>query len=339
MPRWLAGPVALLYFLVQLSIGSADAADKRVTIGFLATYTPWIVGIASGAYERATGYEIEWREYATGFEALSALAKGEVQIAYAGVTPIAGAVSNGLPLEVFWMVGDINQSEALVVRAGAGIVKPRDLRNKRIATPFGSTSHFHLLFALEQFGIPRGETTIVSLTPSEIPAAWQEGRIDGAYIWEPVQSDLLRDGKVLIHSGDLSAWGRPTFDALVADPNWSSANPDFMVAFIKTIAVYDDSYRKDRDRWTRASANVQDLVAIVGGTHARAVRTLGLYSYPSIQRQASTRWLSGGSKGGVAQALAGNAQFLFDQGVTKKLAGDYSFYVNSEWVRRARTSN
>lgn len=329
----------LLGVLVIAFSSSALAADKRVSIGYIATYTPWMAGVASGLYEDATGYDIQWREYGSGIEAVAALSRGEIQLSYLGITPAAGAVSAGMALEIFWVVADIDQSEALVVRRGSGIVKPQDLRRKRLAAPIGSTAHFHLLFALDQFGIPKDAVEIVNMSPAEIGEAWRDGSIDGAYIWEPTQGRLLRNGEVLIHSGDLGAWGRSTFDAFVAQPKWSARNPRFMVAFVKAIAGLDDSYKKNRRQWSRASANLQDLVSVVGGTHGQAERSLRLYRYPSLRQQASRKWLGDGSAGGVARALASNAAFLYDQGVIKQLSNDYGIFVNPEWVLRARVSD
>ena len=245
-----------MWVLVLVIPGQAVAADKRVSIGYIATYTPWMAGIASGIYESTTGYDIQWREYGSGIEALAALSRGEIQLSQIGITPVAGAVSSGMDLELFWVVADIDRSEALVVRRDSRIVKPQDLRNKRLAAPVGSTAHFHLLFALEQFGIPKDAVEIVNMSPAEIGEAWKEGRIDGAYIWEPTQSDLLRTGKVLIHSGDLGTWGRSTFDAFVARPEWSARNPRFMVAFVIAIADLDESFKKNRRLWGRASAHL-----------------------------------------------------------------------------------
>lgn len=165
----------LLGVLVIAFSSSALAADKRVSIGYIATYTPWMAGVASGLYDDATGYDIQWREYGSGIEAIAALSRGEIQLSHIGITPVAGAVSAGMALELFWVVADIDRSEALVVRRGSGIVKPQDLRRKRLAAPIGSTAHFHLLFALDQFGIPKDAVEIVNMSPAEIGEAWRDG--------------------------------------------------------------------------------------------------------------------------------------------------------------------
>lgn len=83
-----------------------------------------------------------------------------------------------MDLELFRVVADIDRSEALVVRRDSRIVKPQDLRNKRLAAPVGSTAHFHLLFALEQFGIPKDAVEIINMSPDEIGEVWKESRIE-----------------------------------------------------------------------------------------------------------------------------------------------------------------
>lgn len=327
--------VFLTTILVSLS-GGAWSADRSVSIGYLSTYTPWIVAIAEGTFEDKTDYEINWVEFDSGLRAVAALARGDVQIVYSGVTPIAGSVSSGVDLRIFWIIADISRSEALVVRKGSKIVAPQDLRGKRIATPVGSTTHYHLLFALEQFQIPKDQVEILHLPPREILKAWEEGSIDAAFIWEPALGDLLKRGTVLVHSGQLGEWGRPTFDALAVEPKWAKANKKFMRNFVKVIAETDNSYRRNPGEWDRASGPIDEMVAFVGGTHARAVRSLKAYDYPSMREQMSPKWLGPGEDGGAATALRANAEFLQDQGILKEVLPDYSQFIDIEWVRRAR---
>ena len=154
-----------------LAPGLSRAQTQRVAIGYQLIVNPWKVAIASGAFERATGWRIDWKRFDSGATVLSALAAGEVQIALAGSSPIAAGLSRGLDIELFWIAEDIAAAEALVVRDGAGIAAPQDLRGKTIAVPFASTSHFHTLFALEQFGIARGEVKLVDMQPPEIVRA------------------------------------------------------------------------------------------------------------------------------------------------------------------------
>ena len=50
-----------------------------------------------GELEKATGYKINFRQFAGGGEVIRALASGAVQIGEAGSAPIATGISQGLP--------------------------------------------------------------------------------------------------------------------------------------------------------------------------------------------------------------------------------------------------
>ncbi len=111
-----------------------------------------------------------------------------------------------MPIETIALVGLISEAEALAVR---GVTKPEDLAGKKIATPFVSTAHYSLLTALKQWNIDPKTVNILNLRPPEIAAAWARGDIDGAYVWDPVLSEIKKTGTVLATSADVANWGGP----------------------------------------------------------------------------------------------------------------------------------
>ncbi len=311
------------------------AAEKALTIGYQKIYNPWKVAIADRSLEKLTGYRINWRAFTSGAKVTEAMAKGEVQIAMAGSSPIAAAVSQGLEAELFWIAEDIAAAEALVVRNGSGIVSPRDLRSKKLAVPFVSTAHFHTLFALEQFGINPVEVELLNMPPDAISSAWINGSIDAAFIWNPALAEIKKSGKVLITSGTLNQWGKATFDGMIALKAWSKEHPDFMIQFVKTLAAADEDYRKNGEDWTAETAAVRKIAKVVGGEPEAVLSGLALYAFPTMEEQASDRWLGGGKSGGAAQALFHTSSFLKDEKRIDALLDDYSGAVNSSWVTRA----
>ncbi len=119
--------------------GGAFADDDRtVTVGFQVIYNPWKVAITSGAFAGATSHSIKWRQFESGAQVINALALGEVDIAMAGSSPIAAGLSRGIDMELFWIVEDIADAEALVVRYDSGIASPQELRGKIVAVPLAS---------------------------------------------------------------------------------------------------------------------------------------------------------------------------------------------------------
>lgn len=154
---------ARLAAMLAVIMASALAWADEITIGYQLVYNPWKVAIVDGEFEAATGYKIHWRQFDSGAEVVNAVASGNVHVALAGSSPIAAGVSRALSIELFWIAGDIGEAEALVVRDGSGILAPQDLKGKRLGVPFVSTTHFHTLFALEQFGIDPEEMNLLLL--------------------------------------------------------------------------------------------------------------------------------------------------------------------------------
>ena len=314
---------------------SALAADKEVTIGYQLVYNPWKVAIAGGAFEEATGYEINWQKFDSGAKVITAMASGDVDIAMAGSSPIAAGVSRGVPMELFWITEDIASAEALVVRDGSGIVAPQDLKGKKLGVPFVSTTHFHTLFALEQFGIDPSEVEVLNMQPNQIAAAWERGDIDAAFVWDPALGRIKSSGKVLITSGTLSTWGKATFDGMVASTEFAEANGDFMTSFVKVIAAADEAYRSNPAAWAPDSDEVKAIVGLVGGEPKDVPGVLALYNFPTLEEQASCAWLGCGKDGGAARALFFTSEFLKSEGKVDALQPDYSAFVNPSFVEAA----
>jgi taurine transport system substrate-binding protein len=322
---------ALALGLVALA-PAASAQDKEITVGYQLVYNPWKVAIADGTFETATGYKINWRKFDSGSKVVAAMVSGDVQIAMAGSSPIAAGVSRGVDMELFWIVEDIASAEALVVRDGSGITAPQDLKGKKLAVPFVSTTHFHSLFALEQFGINPSEVEVLNMQPNEISAAWERGDIDAAFVWDPALGSIKKSGKVLITSGLLSTWGKATFDGMVVNRSFAQANSDFMTAFVKVIAAADASYRDDPTSFSGDSENADKIVKMVGGDPKDVPGVLALYNFPTLEQQASCAWLGCGKGGGAARALQFTSEFLKNEKKIHSLQPDYGIFVNPSYV-------
>jgi len=330
--RQLLGKTVLAIGLLPLG---ASAQTKEVTIAYQQIAGPLVVAIANGSVEKATGYKVNWRQFESGAKVATAMASGDVQIGVIGSSPLAAAVSRGLDLQLFWILDDINEAEALVVRNGSGIVKPADLKGKKLGVPFVSTTHFHTMFALETWGIKPSELQILNMQPNQIAAAWQRGDIDAAFVWDPALARIKQTGKVLITSGELSKKGKATFDGIAANRAWAEANADFMAKLVKVIADADASYRTNPAAWGADSVAAKTVASKIGGEPKEIAEALKLYAYPSAEQQASAAWLGGGKDGGAARALKATADFLLEQKRIDAVAADYSRYVTPKYADAA----
>ncbi|SAK51861.1 taurine ABC transporter substrate-binding protein [Caballeronia ptereochthonis] len=314
---------------------TSHAEDKEVTIAYQQIVDPWLVGIADGSIEKATGYKINWRQFESGAKVATAMASGDVKIGVIGSSPLAAAVSQGVDAQLFWILDNINEAEAMVVRNGSGISKPADLKGKTIGVPFVSTTHYHTMFALQHWGIDPSSVKILNMQPNQIVAAWERGDIDAAYVWDPALAQLKKSGKVLITSGDLSKLGKPTFDGIAVDREWGAAHKDFMARFVKAIADLDQKYRNDPSKWNAQSREAAAIAKTIGGTSAEVPGSLALYGYPSASEQASNQWLGGGASSRAAFALKDTSNFLKEQKRVNTVLPDYSKYVTAEYVEAA----
>lgn len=173
------------------------------------------------------------------------------------------------------------------------------------------------------------------MQPPAIAAAWERGDIDAAFVWDPALGRIKETGKVLITSGTLSTWGKATFDGCVANKTWAAANPEFMVKYIKTLAEVDASYRDNPSAWTPDSRMAKNIIKQVGGNAKDVPGVLALYDFPTLEEQASDRWLGGGKNGGAARALFYTSEFLLKEKKLEKLLPDYGAVVNAKWVNMA----
>jgi len=310
-------------------------AQKTVTFAYQDMMNPFRWVQQTGEVEKATGYKINWRQFGGGGDVIRAMASGDVAIGEVGSTGVATAISQGMDVELFWILEDIAAAEALVARNGSGVNTIADLKGKKIATPFVSTSHFQLLYALSKAGLKATDAQVLNMKPPEIAAAWARGDIDATFIWDPALAQVKKSGKVLTTSGDICKQGACTFDGLVVTRKFAKENPEFMVALVKAIAKSDADYRGNAKTWTGDAARVAAVAKWSGAKPEDVADAMALYGFPSLKDQASPAWLGGGADGAAAKALAQQANFLKEQGRLQSVAPDFSKFVTTEWVTRA----
>lgn len=321
---------------VGLGAGAAMAQTKEVTIAHQDMIIPFRVAQAAGAVEKATGYKISWKMFGGGGDVIKAMASGEVPIGEVGSSPATAAASQGLDVQIVWILDDINNAEQLVAHPKSGINALADVKGKKIATPFVSTAHYQLMFALTKAGINPREVQLLNMRPPEIAAAWERGDIDGTFIWDPVLSKTKAGGgKVIISAADIAKQGAPTFDALMVNKAWADKNKEFVTALVREMAKADAAYKANKAKYTADSDEVKAIAKVVGATPADVPATLADYAFPTAAEQASNAWLGGGKDSGVAKAMANTAAFLKEQGRITDVPADFGKFVNPEYAAAA----
>ena len=312
--------------------GAAFAqAKKEVTFAHQDMLVPLRTVMESGELEKATGYKINWRMFGGGGDVIKAMASGDVQIGEAGSSPLTAAASQGQDIKLFWILDDIADAEALIARNGSGVASVKDLKGKKVATPFVSTAHYQLMAAMKLEGVDPKGVNVMNLRPPEIAAAWERGDIDAAFIWDPVLSKIKGNGKAIASSASIGAKGYPTFDGVVVNAKWAAENEGFMVALVKALAKADDEYRKGAAKWTADSAQVKAVAKWTKADAKDVPAAMALYKFPDAAEQAGPKWLGGGA----AKAMANTAVFLKEQGRIQEVKPDYGAFVTDAYVKKA----
>jgi taurine transport system substrate-binding protein len=323
---------AATVFAVTLgAAGLVAAQQKTVTFAHQDMLVPFRTVMESGELEKATGYKINWRMFGGGGDVIKAMASGDVQIGEAGSSPIAAAASQGQDLKLFWIIDDIGDAEALIVRNGSGINSMKDLKGKKIATPFVSTAHYQLMAGMKLEGVDPKTVNVLNMRPPEIAAAWERGDIDGAFIWDPVLSKIKGNGKSIASSSSIGAKGYPTFDGIVVNAKWASENEAFMVALVKALAKADAEYRGNVAKWTVDSPQVKAIAKWTKADAKDVPASMMLYKFPTMEQQMSATWLGGGA----AKALSATAAFLKEQGRVQEVKPDYATFVTTTYIQKA----
>lgn len=323
--------LAVAAIALALNTAVYAQAAKEVIFAHQDMLVPLRTVMESGEIEKATGYKIHWRMFGGGGDVIKAMASGAVQIGEAGSSPIVAAASQGQDLKLFWILDDIADAEALIVRDGSGIGSVKDLLGKKVATPFVSTAHYQLMAALKLDGVDARGVQVINLRPPEIAAAWERGDIDAAFIWDPVLGRIKGNGRVIESSRSIGAKGYPTFDGLVVNARWASQNEDFMVQLVKILARADENYRTHKSRWTADSAEARAVAKWSKADAKQVAPSMALYAFPTLEQQAGPRWLGGGA----AKAMADTAAFLKEQGWIQAVKPSYAGFVTDAYVRKA----
>ena len=314
-----------------LSAVQAYAADQAIRIGYQNEPDPSHAAIVAGDYEKALGAKIEWRKFDSGASVIAALASGSIDIGYAGSSPLAAGLTRGAPIEAFVIAGLIGKAEGLVVRNGSGVNEVKDLVGKKVATPFVSTSHYSLLFVLNNAKVDPTKVNILNLQPPEIAAAFARGDIDGAYVWDPVLAKAKENGKVLIDSAQVAKLGGPTFVAWITRKDYAASHAKELTAFAKTtLDAYAHFRGKPEDY--KAGTPLAKTIADFNGAKVEEIfdEIDGAY-YPLASEQVSDAYLGKAT----ADALAATAAFLKEQKKVDTVLPSYAGGVTTEFVKAA----
>ena len=184
---------------------SGGSSDNVVRIGHLPSDhdTALFVAKEKKMFEDQ-GLTVELTQFNNGGDLMTAMASGDIDIGYAGITPVMSSISQGVPVKV--VSGAQIEGSALVAGKNSGINTVADLKGKTVATPGEATIQNMLLTsALTQAGVSTDDVEFTTMKAAQMTDALKAGQVDAMIIWEPYASIAVEngDGKLVETSGEI----------------------------------------------------------------------------------------------------------------------------------------
>jgi len=263
------------------------------------------LGLAEKTFE---GVSVKWVQFDSGRDVNTAIASGSIDLGLAGSVPVAIGLASGVDYQVYFLHDIIGDNEALAVRKDAGIESIQDLAGKKVAVPFGSTTHFSLLSALKAEGVDPGKVTILDLQPPDILAAWQRKDIDAAFVWQPTLAKLVEDnGQILTSAKKLSEQGIITADVGVVRKAFAEQYPDFLERYVGVLDEAIELYRSKPEEAAKA------LAPILSASEADSLAQMNELVWLTSSEQRAQSYLGEGAGSGFARVLKQTGDFLAEQ--------------------------
>lgn len=285
---------------------------EKITIGYLRLPNDEIISKEQEyhkQYFEEKGIETNFIVFDSGVEANQAFASGGVDFASMGHTNGVVALARNIDVELIWLHQILGETEGLAVRNDSGIEKIADLKGKKIATTFASTSHYSLLQILKEEGI-ENDVELLDMQTVDIVAAWERGDIDAAYTWQPSLGALLDKGTMLISSKEISEMGHQTANIVLGRKEFTSNYPELTVDYIATLVEGGEFYRKNPEEAAIISADA------LGISPEEAIIQMEGSLWLTPEEEITMDYLGTSEESGqFAKVMKASSDFLHDEGV------------------------
>ncbi|MFC4709035.1 taurine ABC transporter substrate-binding protein [Enterococcus eurekensis] len=339
MKRYTMKLIGMLMLLLSLSAcknGEATTVNqlpKEVKIGIIRVPNDKQVAISTQKFDqyfKDKGIETEFLFFDSGVAANQALVSGSIDFAEMGYTNGVVALAKKLPVELIWLHDVIGENEALVVPENSKVQSVADLKGKKIAVPFSSTSHFSLLKALEEAGI-REEVSLLDMETADIVAAWERNDLDAAYTWEPTLSHLKDQGRVLLTSRDLAEKGYMTSNIDLVHKDFAKKYPELVVDYLSALTDGQNVYFEEP---AKAVAQVSKDLNL---TEEETLKQMNMSQWLRPEELISNDYLGTNAKPGhFHQVFLDTAEFLVEQKSIDQIPSEQEVneFINSEYIEK-----
>ena len=195
--------VIVVFLLIIFTLyGVSNKNVDTVKIGYLPTDhdAALFVANSTGMFKDA-GIDVELYEYNNGGDLMSAMASGDLDVGYVGITPVIYSISKGVPIKI--VAGVQNEGSGLLAH-NSSVKSISDLKGKIVATPGESSIQSILLkYDLKKNGLNISDVESPSMKVSSMNDALRTESIDAMLTYEPyvtISKDI--NNQTLVESSD-----------------------------------------------------------------------------------------------------------------------------------------
>lgn len=316
---------------------SAKSTDSKkvttVTIGTQEMPNDEGIAKAKDLLEKNMGVKVKLVKFSSGKDVNNALKAKSIDFGLEGSTVASLALSSNIPIKVVWIHEVLGDIESLAVRKKDNIKSIKDLKGKKIAVPFATTSHYCLLRYLSSQGLSEKDVTLLDMDPNSAFAAWKRGDVDAAWIWQPALQNVLDDGgEILVSNGDAAKEGYMTANVEVVREDFAKEHPELVQKYVKTMLEAQKYYKENKEEAQK------DLGKDLGLSSKDIETQMKGSTWLSAKEQLSNDYFGTSDKiGALADNLLDTAKFLKDQKNITKVPAKSVFEkaVAPEYIEKA----
>lgn len=229
--------VAVIIIAAGAYMFYSNQDDGTVTIGYLPSDhdAALFIADAQDMYQKE-GINTKLVQFNNGGDLMTAMASGEVDVGYVGITPVLSSIEKGVPVKV--ISGVQTEGSGIVVSNSSGITSVQDLEGKSIATLGEASIQYMLLkYYLNQNNIDIKDLKVSAMKVPSMNDALKSNQIDGMLTYEPFVTTAVENGNTeLVDSSEIIP-GHPCC-VVAASDDFLKEHPDEAK---KIVEIHDNA--------------------------------------------------------------------------------------------------
>ena len=202
---WIIAAVIVIIAIAAAYFVFVKGDDGTITIGYQPSDHDAALFVAEAQEQyKNQGLNVKTVQFKNGGDMLTAMASGDVDIGYLGLTPALSGIQNGVPIKV--VSGAQLEGSAILVGEDSNINSVADLKGKTVATlGEASIQHFLLSYALNESGLSIDDVEESGMKSADMVTALRDNKVDAIFVPEPFATTVVENGygRILEDSGDI----------------------------------------------------------------------------------------------------------------------------------------